>query len=247
MNGQIVIESQVEWKRNYGYTGRSYESATSGGQSAVGTANPAAAPKSVDRGFSTVKGSENEKPKALVVVPNDDEDEEFDAYSGTSLRDLAGNSVETRDIVAMVFSGSKDGLTEEEYNNWERTGNIFGNGENILDPDEGDPEMEQPDANSDQQFFTMTHDGDYATYTTLSILMASLRWHSGLVGEDHLVGPEEGEVRWVNHFGDIGALSDDGSEEYSWVKDEGEFQLYESHVPSFVREGVTKLRQLVGS
>jgi hypothetical protein len=97
-------------------------------------------------------------------------------------------------------------------------------------------------------FFTVSHDGDYHDYNTLAGLLESLSWHSKLsVGEDALVGPDEGYLRWVNHFADIGHMNEDGSDELSWVKSEDYMSTFELLTPSWVRDGVDKLRLLVGA
>lgn len=121
------------------------------------------------------------------------------------------------------------------------------------------PEMDDPDYEEDtpsgevvapfrDQFFAVNHDGNYDTFLTLGALLTSLSWHSKLTaGENVLAGPEEGHLRWVNHFADVGHLSTDGSDELSWVKTEGAFEMYKAQVPQWVGDGISKLRNLVGA
>jgi hypothetical protein len=133
----------------------------------------------------------------------------------------------------------------------------------LIDPaDEADPDYYSDDEDASggdsgwlqpfkQSFYSVGHDGDYATYTTLTGLLGALSWHSKLTGgENLLVGPEEKEIRWVNHFADIGHLStdpEDDGDEMSWVKTEGALGIYRQQLPSWVPEGITKLRNLVGA
>lgn len=244
MNGEIITESTVEWKKDYSYSGRSYHSATSGGQSAVGTANSGT-------GFSSAvsKGSEDTRP-ALVVVPKDDDDED-----DPTLGDLPGGNLSQKDVVAMVFSNltDADGITEEEYDQWMRTG-FFDVPEQVEDPDMLDVEYEEVEnpyaadvASTHAAYYTMGHDGDFLTYNSLASLVASLRWASQLTGsEELLVGPDEGDLRWVNFIADVGSMEKDGDQN-SWVESQEEFQRFEYAVDPMVKEGIQKLRQLVGA
>lgn len=126
----------------------------------------------------------------------------------------------------------------------------------LFDPNEDDPEYAEwteedsveASAPFRDLFFAWSEDGDYTTYTTLSGLLAFLSWSSKLSGsENHLVGPEEGYLRWINHFTDIGHLSTDQTDELSWVKSSSNFEVYRNQVPEWVRDGVSKLTNLVGA
>jgi hypothetical protein len=97
-------------------------------------------------------------------------------------------------------------------------------------------------------FYSVEHSGDYSTYTTLNGLIQNMSWLSDLsAGSIALVGPEEGKLRWVNHVNDIGVLSDDTTEQLSWVTDRGEFSMFQSITPNWISEGLGRLRALVGA
>lgn len=250
LEGEIIATSEVEWKSRYEWKGPDYSSATSGGTSylagrSVGSTN----------NVTPIQGSEQ---KALVVMGNDEDAADEEDGTPSDVWDTWGydgdtgelfgsgekmSEAEMRNVVAMVFSdtGKLEDLSEEEFENWMRTGNIHGDADV---PDIEDLER----GGGDPLFYAMGHDGDYTTYTTLAGLISKLAWESGVVGaENHLVGPDEGTLRWVNHFSDIGALSEDGSEQNSWVTSQGDFQVVEHLVPGWVGEGLSRLRTLVGA
>jgi Glucosamine 6-phosphate synthetase, contains amidotransferase and phosphosugar isomerase domains len=254
MGGDIITESKVSWKHGYVNRGNSYYAATQGGaksnvnnvthigSAVVGSTNDA-------KGFGKAKGSED---KALAVVDHspvldDDPDDEY-PVSGSSLE-------RDRNIVSMVFSNAEDNdhgddLTPEEYENWRRTGNIFGvTATEIDDEDEDDDDTNiNKFIAANSMYYTMGHDGDYMTYTSAEALIAALKWNAGIVGSENLlVGPDEGNLRWVNQFADIGAMANTGDAEFSWVKSQEEFSVFEFLFPAWVREGIEKLRNLVGA
>lgn len=96
-------------------------------------------------------------------------------------------------------------------------------------------------------FYSITHGDDYRTYTNLRQLIEDLRWNAGLSSEELLVGPDEGDLRWVNQFRDIGSVSEGGSLDTSWVEDSGTLDTFSNVLPSFVFDGIDKLRLLVGA
>ena len=120
--------------------------------------------------------------------------------------------------------------------------------EGLDDPETPDVPMSFFGENDNAVFFTFEHGGDYATYNSLNALTSSLSWMAGLAGSENLLaGPEEGDARWVNHFADIGILSPDQSDEISWLRDQGSLDTFAPFLPSFVKDGISKLRTLVGA
>ncbi len=97
-------------------------------------------------------------------------------------------------------------------------------------------------------FYTKDHDGDFTTYKNLATLVQSLSWEASLTTSEHmLVGADDGNLRWINHFSDIGVLSDEGDEEFSWVKDNDYFSEYKNITPDWVFDGLMRLRSRVGA
>jgi hypothetical protein len=262
MGGEIVTESKVGWKHGYVNRGNTYYAQTTGGKSHVdnvthiGSAKVGSTNSDEKKGFGKIEGSED-KSKELVVT---DFSDDYDPNE-PSMESYAGSSLERdRSIVSMVFSSNEDhgsDLTPEEYENWRRTGNIFGT------PDPDDPDDDDDDENTvtvtdsdteisefiaaNSMYYTMGHDGDYMTYTSAEALIAALKWNAGLSSENLLVGPEGGNLRWINQFADIGAMANTGEQEFSWVKSDEEFAVFEFLFPSWVRDGIEKLRHLVGA
>lgn len=224
IGGEIVTESKVAWKNDYTYFGRNWDAQTTGGRSAYGT--------------SSSKGSEDNN---LVPMALDDEDF-TDGPNGETLKSAV--------VSALFASGGnpEELLTEEEYDNWVNHGSIYPVDQ--LDPDYVSEAYRPADeaGNTRPLFYTLSHDGDFSTYASNSGLLSALSWHSGLTtGENHLVGPDEGNLRWVNHIADIGTLTANDEKEESWVKNDGEFAAFQNFFPGWVGEGIGKLRQLVGA
>lgn len=235
--GEILSESEVEWKSTYNWSGPDYSRQTSGGQSQA--SSQAAAydipESSVNRGhgFASGKPQGSEDQKALVIINHglaNEMDDEDDSREGA--------------IISKLFSSPEavdpQDMTDEEFEAYASGFAKVGELEN--------PMVHAYDDNYDSEmFFSTGHDGDYVTFTTLSGLLAKLSWDSDLSGsENNLVGPEEGKLRWVNHIADIGSLDDEGVE-VSWVKNEDDLTKYLPVLPTYVREGVTRLRSLVGA
>lgn len=266
MGGEVITESEVEWKKTSTYSGPDWSAQTSGGASKMGASgssytvpHPAATPRyeggTVSKTTSvptpppgtTGKGflrSEKDGEKSLVVINHGTG--EVDDFDDVTTADLVGTGVDNRDLLAMVFAeGNPLDLSEADFETWVST--------HPTPPDYSDdpdmPDIEEFfESNTEELFYTEGHDGDYVTYTSLSTLVQKLSWEAGLTSsENNLVGPEEGNLRWVNQIGDIGSLGAGGSEVYSWVKSEGDFQTVAHLVPSWVGEGVSKLRSLVGA
>jgi hypothetical protein len=249
MGGEIVTESEVEWKTGYTYHGADYSAQTSGGKSTSGPegygyVTPYSAPSHTGAGFSKATGSED-KPMALAPAASLADDDE-DVVNAELLP--FPNEAVAQAVISNLFSNDGEEMTEEQYE-------AFITGSGIGDPEFDDPDMPDMEeylsgsrSSFQPMFFTYEHDGSFSSYITLKGLLAALSWNAHLTtGENLLVGPEEGDVRWVNHFMDIGALSEDGSQEFSWVKHEEDYVMWEGITPTFVRDGITKLRTLVGA
>lgn len=242
--GELIAESEVEWNEMY-FSKKDWSRQTSGGES-----------RGFARSTDYVSGSEYGAlygRSALQAL--DDAEEDLPTRSAGPLFSETG----TR----------QDDLTVEEYDNWVKTGSIYGvdsAGVVIAETYDGqaatggDPDMPDvtvmgyPNApmalatDFRPMFYTEDYDGDRSSYTTLKGLTAALSWNAGRTdGENYLVEPDGGNARFANHFADVGALSEDGSEQFSWVLDEANFQVFADEMPGWVSEGIGKLRQLVGS
>lgn len=251
--GEVISNSDVEWGDQYS-TRSAYNSKwrevtsgatttpTTGTTYTAGSQQPVTATNGASFGKAAIEQkaieSKKEEPKkeektasnpTLALITND---------KPMALDSGNGKLTKTEKYVAQALlnkKGSEDSSFTDQH------------------PDNDDPDYE--DDLGDESiapfrdlFFTWGHDGDYVTYTTLSGLLASLSWNSGVtVGENYLVGPDEGKLRWVNTFADIGHLSPDETDELSWVKTPGAWEVYRSQVPSWVGEGIGKLRNLVGA
>lgn len=235
LNGEFIVESTVEWNDRYTYSGYDWRGVTSGKESAykpgTSTPHPAATPKSSN--VTYLGGGSNS-----VNVPSEDK------------IDVKTTAAELFRAPTASFEEPRP-FTDEEFAEWARSeGEVpFALDDEIDDDDQDFLRVNVGSSDSLKPiFYTVGHDGDYVTFTSLSGMVQSLSWVSGVgSGENMLVGPEEGKLRWVNHVGDIGTLSDDGSDQLSWVANAGHMDMYRSITPEWVRDGVSKLRTLVGS
>lgn len=225
LDGEFILEGEVEWKTGYQYQGRNWSAQTSGGHSTapVTTAISSNTPKPTP----PAKGSED-APKALVVVNHNDGLDDADA---DSVREFLSESLTGEDYIAM-FGGDPDIEDVEAKVDFE--------------PDWHAP-MVFVTGDSKGHFYATTHDGDYNTYPSLTTMLVSLQWNAGITtGENFLAGPEEGAIRWINHFGDIGVVSYEG-DEFSWVASEGNLEPFRSLLPAWIGEGARTLRTLIGA
>lgn len=120
---------------------------------------------------------------------------------------------------------------------------------------EADAEAEdEPTTNRDfpgaEMFYTLDMWGDQKGYTTLDELENDLIWHAGLnvgTGEDYFGA--EGEVRWINHFLDLGEIGD-GGELISWVDNREAIQEFVkdsiNNDLDYIKDGVDKLIPMIG-
>ncbi len=234
MGGEIIGESTVAWNK---YHRSAYD--WHGVTSSATTARPA--------GFGNVTPAANQPHTKLADTAKDkpmawDEDDEESA-----------EAQRTRKAISALYSTSGQGvddLTDEEYDNWVKYGSIDG----IVDAEweelEDDDERPVDLVGTRPLYYTDSHDGDYDTYTRLSGLLTALSWNAGLSTENLLVGPEEGDLRWINHFKDVGILGfdkNDDPSQLSWVDDDTVFQPVSNFTPPWLKDGIVKLRQLVGS
>lgn len=179
---------------------------------------------------TTYKGSEDTKPAALTV--------------GTSDKESTSN-VSQFPPVGSTFLTGEDDISDADYDFWVTHGYM----PYEIDQVEAEEAAENDNPNSDSghTFYVEEHGGDETNYKSLVDLIASLSWFSNLTAtENALVGPEEGQVRWVNTVLDVGHLADDGIERISWVRDKGAADEF-GDMPAFVRDGLDKLRTLVGA
>ena len=196
-----------------------------------------------------------------LVTEMDDEDSQHPAAK--SQQDNDTKAIAHKAIISNLFSNGEEDMTDEEYETFRKgSAGSFGSEESgwdTMDDDEFESivqtflaaelqEAEDREQGTTPKYYITGHDGDEQDFMTTSALMSALVWESGVSGgENHLVGPDEGNLRWVNQIMDIGSYNRETGDEESWVTDEGLFMVYSNALPSFVRDGVHKLRQLVGA
>lgn len=244
MAGEVVTTLETEWGEDNKY-GYNWRSTTSGATTQQSPATSAAVQSSTwGQKSPEQKSIEAPKPHDPVTTPpgvNPQsapmaliKDGEL-TTEGKRVFDEVAKKAKQSTYVSESLRGSEDASFTDDMN-----------------PDYDDPDYEDDSEDTvapfQDEFFAWGHDGDFTTYTTLSGLLAALSWTSKLTGgENYLVEPDAGYERWVNHFADIGSLSKDGTDELSWVKTPGAFEPFEKKVPVWVRDGIGKLRNLVGA
>lgn len=177
-------------------------------------------------GFSHV-ASEDKKPAALVIEPPK--------------------------VGSTFLAGGEDVASDEEYAFWDQHGYFPGELAQALAEDAAKEAAEYTRTEENGElvesttYYVEEHGGDETNYPTLVQLVANLRWFAGLTStEDQLVDPDEGDIRWVNTVLDVGHIGEDGQERISWVRNKGAMESI-GELPEFVRDGVDKLRTLVGA
>lgn len=149
-----------------------------------------------------------------------------------------------RDAVQAFFSGQGEDLSQEQIDQWLETGE-YDLPEFLSTPEDAESD---DDGVEGPTYFSFTHDGDYATYPSLFVMIQTLKWHASLTGgENYLAGPDDGDLRWINHFGDIGVLSEEEDDELSWVQSRDNMSPYEALLPGFIKDGISKLSVMVGA
>ena len=218
LDGNVLQEGKVEWDDHYMYRGRDWSRVTSG-QTTI---------EAMGKG---AEEDDDNQPLALSTSVT---------VNGTTYGDPADWP-------------DPDDLSEADYEFWMQHGHLPGvNAETYAAAEEED-EGEEDDVNpfiagKEYVFYSVEHNGDFSTYTSLNGLVQNMSWLSDLTsGSVDLVGPDEGKLRWVNHVNDIGVLSEDGSNQLSWVADRGEFSMFQSITPNWISEGLGRLRTLVGA
>lgn len=219
VQGEIVSESHVVWgdhSRASYYS--SYRDITSG---------------KVSSGFSNVTKLEtpNSNTSKPMALSGSEDSSEYNVY---------GVEKESVSQPSAVFSSPETDIDDDDYEYWPvnaDTGEFMTTAE-LLDLRDG---QTMP------VYFSKSHEGDYATYTSLFNMQAALRWYADMSGGgEGVVGPDEGDLRWVNFFCDIGHLSVEGDMEYSWL-DPKNVDGIEKLLPPFIKEGLGRLRTLVGA
>jgi len=95
-------------------------------------------------------------------------------------------------------------------------------------------------------FWVEEHNGNRQEFVSLTTLKTALAWHSGIgAGEYDLVDDEHEDLRWVNHFQDIGEIDLDSGEYISWVSKPNEMQDYGASIPGYIRDGIDVLRRVL--
>lgn len=93
-------------------------------------------------------------------------------------------------------------------------------------------------------FWVEDHDGDRDEFVSIATMTAKLRWMAQMDGEYELAGDSDGDVRWVNHFRDIGEIDLDSGEYISWVSKPNEMDDFSDMIPQYVRDGADLLRRV---
>ena len=220
LGGDIIHDGEVEWDRTrqYGYGANNWRAVTSGATT-MGTATTGATPTTSTPVAALDKGrkvDEENRRTALVETP-------------------AG--VATSDDPEEDIWPYGDTLGADAYDFWVANGRL---------PDEDDdiPEVLLNSAEK-YAFYTIEDDGTYTQFSSLAAMCANLSWYSDLSDPANpIVGPEDGKLRWVNHFTEIGNLNNEGLR-VSWIDDDDAMDKFRGSIPSFVPNGVDKLRLLV--
>lgn len=106
------------------------------------------------------------------------------------------------------------------------------------------------DAPTHDEYYTIDSGGDMQTYASLDALEMQLIWYAGLSkgGDAHYNA--EGNVRWVEHFIDVGSFEMDGKTPLSWIDQVDDTYNHEDleHDKNlgYIREGIGLLKQEIG-
>ena len=269
MGGEIISDSDVEWDDDYYYSSSKrdgWRTVTAGGTTSnLGKGSESTQPMALAHVPQTTTAPAASTTLDLPMYLGDNEgdgqlltEEDYDIWVSKNelpkdfatpeyQRKAADQLVKRWADVTPASESDEDEEVDTE-DSYDYTYGYYGD-----DPDMPENvDYDEPTAffgeDKPPVFYTLEHSGDFNTYNTLSALIASTVWISSMsAGEDNLVGPEEGNLRWVNHFGDIGVLSQKEDMEVSWVRDSNAFEMFMPFLPMFVHEGVMKLRQLVGA
>jgi len=91
-------------------------------------------------------------------------------------------------------------------------------------------------------FYTTDYYGNELVFNEFSQLCLTLAWYSGLHYADPFWENVDDDVKWIEHFSDIGELTKDGHE-LSWINFPDMLNGIENK-PSWIHEGIGYLRQL---
>ena len=235
LGGEILQETETEWNTVYS------KPASSGWVNATKHAgNHGTVPSTV---VHTAHKNESTRPAVLEAKPSEDK-----AVAVPS----AGQTGST------FFASGEERMTPEDYAFWRNHGYLPEEIDTVLAAEEADDAEKKAKAeansagedddtpNDGEGYYIVEHEGDESSYRTRAELLTNLAWLGGLVtGPEGLVGPEEGLIRWVNTVADVGSYGEDGREQVSWVRNKG--MAEELNVPSYVLDGLSKLRELVGA
>lgn len=93
-------------------------------------------------------------------------------------------------------------------------------------------------------FWLEDFDGDRDEFVSLSTLTTKLRWMAQMQSEYDIADDNEGDIRWVNHFANIGEIDLDSGEYISWVSKPNEMDDFTDMIPQYVRDGIDMLRRV---
>lgn len=238
--GNILSEGEVDWDDKYSYYGRNYSAQTSGG-------------KSTYVGGTVSRKPQDEDDAPMVMGTPAEEDDDSPRQGDLVFSSVNGRSVNYGDPSQWPDPST---VSDEDFDYWMMNGHLPGelviprSDEVIEDADVVDESnwIDEDAAFMEGQtftFYTIEHGGDYNEFKTLAGTVQSLSWLSGLTeAGEGIVGPDEGKIKWVNMVQDVGILDDEGKQ-LSWVADRNSYEKFDMIAPSWVREGLDKLRLLV--
>lgn len=216
MGGILLSNDKLPAMKYTSYNYNRYKNATSGGHGT--TTKPATTPAKRSATMVTTGTTEPAKGGGWRGYSAADDDALWEAADPTN--------EELKELEALTTDA--DAIVDSYYNNF---GEWIGEGEEP-DPDLSDPMFQigqwpNGKENSDQ-FYLLSHDGEYVTYRTLFALESALRWHAGIVvpEKDQKFPEAVGNVRWAEHFIDLGAIDAEGKQ-ISWVLDPEDTLMYD--------------------
>lgn len=137
-----------------------------------------------------------------------------------------------------LTSGQGRGWSDEDFEDWGRPAALTTPASEVASGSGELPNL----------FWVEAHDGDRQEFVSLHTLQSMLSWYNGMTsGTYELVDPDDEEMRdlrWINHFQDLGEIEIESGEYVSWVSKPNEMQDYGSLINSSVRDGIDLLRRV---
>ena len=241
-NGVIVDSDQLPTMAYESYNSYSrYSSATSGqGPAVVGGTTPAKKASSLGTTKPVFQqGSENEPRPAIGSSFGKRAWEEDDAEIDAAVSQFRGQ---------IHDSDTADMWDDED---WDNGGSgypaVLGASLALVMDDETEDTGAFP---GDEMFYTLDMFGNQKGYKTLEELESTLIWHAGLTTpatEDYFGAT--GEAKWVNHFLDVGELSEKG-DMISWIDNRQSIDEFKKESINgdldYIKDGVDLLIPMLG-